>query len=366
MPGLMVAGFDEDNLRKVFPVMLYLDNGKKPLEWLDDDEASRLSAAFREGRADGVMEVFRTGRGRLGAFSENLASRPVERSNPRDWVLFAACFYNTSVFLVMRDSGFLARTTAAAGEAGMLSTDLLDRAITAENPEIVRFLLDAGHDPNRRFEDGATPLYRACQWKANPATVELLLERGALVDGWTSAGCTALAAAIDWGDERAADLLFERGASATVKSGGDEFLLHRAAFRGNAVIVEKLLRRGADPNATDHTGKTPLHRAAENGDAATVKLLLAAGANVDARNRDGLFPLRVAVKQGKADAVAVLLAHGAADPLDPETRDRLLGMAKHMQRHYREHFGDERGVPPMETARKRKDIVAMLEERFQS
>lgn len=362
MPGLMVAGFDEDDLRKMLPVMIYLDNQRQPLEWLDEEEASRLAAAFREKRADGVMEVFRSGTGRLESFVDSLVRRPADPIERRDMIAFMACFYNTAVFTAARAAGFLGRAAKLFSEAGaIVETDFLDQAISVENIEIVRMLLDEGDDPSRRFEDGAPPLYRACFDKANLEIVGLLLERGARVDGWTASGCTALSAAVVFSDEAAVDLLLAHGATAAVKAGEDATLLHQAAGRSSAAIVEKLLRRGADPHARDDSGKTPLHFAAATGNAETVRLLLDAGADVGARNRDGLFPLRVAVKRGRLDAVAVLLARGSGDSLDEETRDKLVGMAKYMQKNHRDYFGDERGVSPRESARRRQDIVDMLE-----
>jgi ankyrin repeat protein len=90
---------------------------------------------------------------------------------------------------------------------------------------IVKALLDAGADPNRRDQDEDTPLHLAASSSAFVPVVQLLIERGGKPNAVGHFGRVPL---------------------------------HIAAMRGNEQALECLLRAGADPEVRDESGRRPV------------------------------------------------------------------------------------------------------------
>jgi len=190
------------------------------------------------------------------------------------------------------------------------------------------------------------PLHVAVSRKLG-SVVPLLLDLGADIDARTSLGMTALALALEDGDQDTASLLRARGAAEDAASAMAEHklaalgarldgqpdrrlaqaLLFAAVGAGYTAAIDLLVGRGADPNARmkQLVGEVPcdlapLHIAARRGHAATVSALIAAGAHPDAGNEDHLpAPLHLAAAEGRIEAAGALLSAGA----DPAARERL-------------------------------------------
>lgn len=149
--------------------------------------------------------------------------------------------------------------TAGADVQGAAGTEALVFAAMNGATDLVKFLLDAGANPNP--SDGApTALFYAIR-SGNVDLVKLFIARGARVNG-----------GIGFGGEN-----------------GHTGLMEAAAF-GNVEMVKLLLDAGADVNAqllqdyrvggyVEKKGSTALTIAAYKGHADVVKLLLAAGAD---------------------------------------------------------------------------------------
>lgn len=129
--------------------------------------------------------------------------------------------------------------------------------------EACRLLLDAGADPNREDPGGGLPLLRAA-YAGHRAVVELLLDRGAKVDG----GLTTPTADISSGRH------LPSGTTA----------LHVAAMAKRLTIVELLLQRGASPDGLDSSGGTALSMAMTWSWEEGARRLLEAGADPDLGN----------------------------------------------------------------------------------
>jgi uncharacterized protein len=112
-------------------------------------------------------------------------------------------------------------------------------AATAGHLQIVRLLIDAGADVDRRDRHGISPLLQAVGW---PNIMEALLDAGADVDTATIQGVTPLMSA--------------------------------AAF-GEMASVRLLLARGADPNRRDDGGSNAAEIAGEKGEDEIASLLYA-------------------------------------------------------------------------------------------
>ena len=133
-------------------------------------------------------------------------------------------------------------------------------------------LMEAGGNPNRRDEDGNTPLHLA----AGTALSNLMV------------------------DESIASIrvLLRGGADAGTANARGRTPLHLAAARHDrAGGVAALLRAGADPNRKDRDGATPLHAAVghHTGWLPVVGALLDAGADPRAANGAGLTAVQLFV-----------------------------------------------------------------------
>lgn len=156
------------------------------------------------------------------------------------------------------------------------------RALLDRHPELVDAHEDWSVDEALAEElpvpTRATPLIRAAE-QGDVATIDLLLERGADVDG--ACRCAGregpLFAALAAGRIEAARRPLEGGADATLRAFAGHTPLHVAAIRGLEAIVPELLARGADPAARSDAGETPLDWARRQGHEGVARLLEGAG-----------------------------------------------------------------------------------------
>lgn len=157
--------------------------------------------------------------------------------------------------------------------------DYPTRAPDMDHLEFIKFLLEAGADPNARMiestetrtvftnqwldEEGATAFLRASQ-SGDIELMRLLLEYDADPHIYTKLGVTplAVAAGIGWVE----GITSEWSTEQTVEA------------------VKLLLELGIDPNYQADTGRTSLHGAAHKGATEVVRILVAAGARMDIRD----------------------------------------------------------------------------------
>ena len=98
----------------------------------------------------------------------------------------------------------------------------------------------------------STPLFEA-SYKNHISICEMLLDKGAEVDGTNESGATPLQATAMFGHKEVIKLLLERGAdvSSKMSTGGmlDATPIHSAALGGHTEIVAMFLEKGADMEA---------------------------------------------------------------------------------------------------------------------
>ncbi|KAL2840310.1 ankyrin repeat-containing domain protein [Aspergillus pseudoustus] len=192
---------------------------------------------------------------------------------------------------------------------------------TAQNGhvEAMRLALRYGADLTARDTLGQTALHIAAAC-GHPAAMDVLFEEGGVpVDIHASGSMTPLMSAAIGGQERAAELLLDRGADARARNDTgfnalDLAIPHYPPLR----LIELLLNSGTEvcPLAKE-VRMTALHWAARTGQAAVLDLLARAGAPVDRVDQRGRTALHLAVREVHARAVDVLLAAGA----DPNALD---------------------------------------------
>jgi len=173
-------------------------------------------------------------------------------------------------------------------------------AISAYHIDAARLLLKHGARVSRRSTsgNGLLPLHQAAV-TGQSAMCELLLERGAQVDGLDDEGSTAL---------------------------------HYASASGSCAVVQVLLRGGADVKLKQKHGLTPAHWASHKGHTEVLELLLSYDAPVDARAVEGASPLHLAANRGHLAAVRVLLEKGANRGVVAEAWDGAEGTPVEMAR----------------------------------
>lgn len=181
--------------------------------------------------------------------------------------------------------------------------------------ELMRLLLDAGADTERRDFNGDRPLLWAAR-AGRAESIAILIAAGSPVNsGADPYGLSSLHLAARRGYDEAVRALITAGAELDAVDQSNSTALYEAVLTQNARSVKLLLDVGADPNiADDILFDTPLHLAAERQEASIVRMLLAAGATPVGWNKDGADPLHRAAFRGLPGNVAALL-EGGADPL---------------------------------------------------
>ncbi|KAH8662646.1 ankyrin repeat-containing domain protein [Ilyonectria robusta] len=189
---------------------------------------------------------------------------------------------------------------------------------------MIRFLLDAGANPNAVSISGSTALQSIFAGGVRKPMLQkvahLLLSRGATVNIPASrnlAGMTPIQEAARWGDIGSVGLFVDNGADLNVAPYhlGGRTALQAAAESGNVDLVTLLIKSGGAINAdaAAYNGLTCLQAAASSGNLALVNILLQLGADVNAPASlgSGLTSLQAAVKRGDVGMVERLLDAGA-------------------------------------------------------
>ena len=180
----------------------------------------------------------------------------------------------------------------------------LDLACLKGRVEIVRMLLAAGGEADRKGRDGAFPLQLAA---ASPARLRFLQQQGILDKGECLDDIDARAGQI-------VELLLAAGADPETVDSSRRTPLQIAAAQGTVEVVRALLAARSDVNRANEkepTADTPLAAAIENDRVRVVALLLEAGADPNRPDGNGLPPLLLAKQKGYADIAALLEARGA-------------------------------------------------------
>jgi ankyrin repeat protein len=169
--------------------------------------------------------------------------------------------------------GANANVVDAAGDGSVLALAAADA-----QAEVVRRLIAAGADLDRRGEDGFTPL-GAAALRGHLAVVRQLVNAGADPDRKSANGAPPIVDAVRLDHLAVVDVLLAGGADPTRADRDGHHALSMAAARGTIGLVRHLLARGLDPDASDGKGRTALFWARLYGRESVVATLIAAGAD---------------------------------------------------------------------------------------
>lgn len=181
-------------------------------------------------------------------------------------------------------------------------------AVRSGDVEAVKKLLDSGVDVNETYDNKVTAIFAASE----PAVVDLLISRGAKLDGRSAATSRS---AIEYAAENYYLHENERekwkSIAEKLRDGGAEYTIDTAIYLNDIPFVkEKIQSGGSWINSAGAAQSVPLRLAAGTGRVEICKLLLDHGADPDAF-ADGIgYPILVnAVRH--PEIVKLLIDHGA-------------------------------------------------------
>lgn len=188
---------------------------------------------------------------------------------------------------------------------------LLHYAVAAKHHPIVKFLVEAGAE----VEPHSATLLRYAIWRAQPETLELLIDSGAKPSNEVVPRGGVKGREID-------AVLRKHGVGLNVDmlEGGWPALVYtcRGDRGGNIERVKELLDSGADINVRNYKGQSALHCASKAGFREVVQLLVDRGAEINATDNQGQTALATALRSTIKDKVSLrqiaeTLIHNGAD-----------------------------------------------------
>jgi ankyrin repeat protein len=147
---------------------------------------------------------------------------------------------------------------------------------------------------------GRRPLWWAAT-TGHTGIMELLLNRGAVINSRDAAGFTPLLAAAKADQAKSMDLLYWRKADMKAVDTQGRNALLVAATGPNLTVAKYLMKLGFLINATDTAGNTAMHIAVVHQQLGVLTYLIGQGAAVNVKNADGATPLRLAHSVARKD-----------------------------------------------------------------
>lgn len=185
-------------------------------------------------------------------------------------------------------------------------------------------LLNAHADPTACNQYQVFPLALACR-NGNPTIVRALLEAGENANRRSGGAETVLMTASRTGNVDVVQLLLKHGADVNARDRRKQSAMMWAAAEGHAPVVKALIDAGADFESALTSGFSPLMFAIREGRTGVVRTLLVAGADVNEQMktersggrhpRRAMSGLHLAIENGHYDLAVMLLEEGA-DPND--------------------------------------------------
>jgi len=187
---------------------------------------------------------------------------------------------------------------------------LLDMSIEANDPALLRLLMQKGDNPNRELANDKYPILYAAE-KNQTETVKVLLEYNAKVDVTDSPGNSPLSLAVANRSLPIVQMLIGKGAKADIKDREGKHVLQVSLENNRHDIFQALLQGGANPNLKDGNGRSLLHHAADADRTRFLQILLDNKADVNAGDNSGTTSLILAAGKGYTSSAKILCGKGA-------------------------------------------------------
>ena len=185
---------------------------------------------------------------------------------------------------------------------------LLEKAIEANNLDVIIFLACHGVNLKEKSKDGYTLLHLAIIKKANMKIVQYLA-RKLDVNEKDAEGCTALHLAIlENAKKEIVEFLVENGSNTNIRDNAGLNVLHLAILQHKQeTMVAFLASRVDNINERDNEGWTALHLACMNqSKLEIIASLFRRGADPNARSNGGISVLDLANTERRADIITLL------------------------------------------------------------
>jgi ankyrin repeat protein len=169
-------------------------------------------------------------------------------------------------------------------------------------------LLEANVDAVNTLDDFSVYPLTAAAMAGRADMIQLLIDKGAVVNAVCPKGYSALHLAAINVDTSAMLALIKRGAMLDIKDHSGNTPLHAAAAHGRTACVETLLSyEKVHLNDLNTNGDTALHQASVQGHSESVSMLIKNGAALDIKNLQGYIPFHAAVIKGRTECIELLL-----------------------------------------------------------
>jgi len=285
--------------------------------------SSKLITAVRLKDASEVQKL-------LEARNDNGRDPPMDKARALD---YAAQRGNQEILILLHLYGILpshahaplwwAVSSMCTRTQGSSGRDFSGPGIEANCVEVLKLLLDFGHDPNKlEPTEKESPLHLAAKSNLMNAMGTLLGKEEALstrilasVDLEDRHGLNPLYYAVKEGHDAMTNLLLNHGADITCETGpGKQSPMHHAALHGDLAVLEYFHEKRDDIEAFDAEGKSLLYYAVKGGSNELLKALLGMGADLNRkcpRSQGGRTALHWIALEGNAVAIRTLLEKDA-------------------------------------------------------
>ncbi|KAJ5741048.1 hypothetical protein N7493_000920 [Penicillium malachiteum] len=177
--------------------------------------------------------------------------------------------------------------------------------------DCVNILLEKGGVVNGKMDNLATPLHFAAL-SGHTESCLVLLDRGANVSEKGEKGKMPHMEAAYHGHCEVVCLLLDKGAPIEASSDDQETALLFAAMSGHTSVIKALLERKADIHKVDCKSRNAVFLAANNDHTKTLELLIDSGADYEKKSIIEYTPLIRACRDEKIKAIKTLLQKGAS------------------------------------------------------
>lgn len=240
-------------------------------------DRKRLSKAIKEGDFDKVKSLIESNKIDIDEPSDDHGSPLVEAAYETRLEIMKYLIKKGAFIEGISKDGRtpLTEVIKAGGKKKLANDRLLKRVL---------FLIDSGADVNFPGEEGYTPLMCACKYTQNIELVQMLIDKGALIDAQAKDEKNPIILALLNGHSKAFRLLLDSGASLfiTVKGLTPLGVLAEAGTPEMAKLLIKEVN--VDVNEYDRFGVTPIFWAASANNGSMIKFLVKNGADINATN----------------------------------------------------------------------------------